>query len=48
MISVKFFPTLMIALSLGASVAYAIKGFDNWRMIVYWIAAATLTAVVTY
>ena len=46
--NVKLFPTIMIVLSLGASIVYAMKGFSNWRMIVYWIAAATLTAVVTY
>ena len=46
--SEKFFPTLLIALSLGSAIVYASKGLDNWRMILYWLAAAVLTTVVTY
>ena len=40
------FPTVLIALAVCASVPYAFK--CEWRMAVYWIAAATLTACVTY
>ena len=40
------FPTVLIALDVAASVPYAAK--CNWRMAAYWIAAATLTACVTY
>lgn len=40
------FPTVLIALDVCASVPYALK--CNWRMMVYWLAAATLTACVTY
>ena len=40
------FPTVLIALDVCASVPYAFK--CEWRMAVYWIAAATLTACVTY
>lgn len=40
------FPTVLIALDIFAAVPYAAKG--NIRMMIYWIAAATLTACVTY
>ena len=40
------FPTALIALDVLAAIPYAAKG--NWRMMVYWLAAATLTACVTY
>ena len=40
------FPTVLIALDVCASIPYAVK--CNWRMMVYWLAAATLTACVTY
>jgi hypothetical protein len=40
------FPTLLIALDVCAAMPYAWHG--NWRMMVYWLAAATLTACVTY
>ncbi len=40
------FPTLLIALDVAASMPYAAK--CNWRMMIYWLAAATLTACVTF
>ncbi len=40
------FPTALIALDVCASVPYAVRG--NLRMMIYWLAAATLTACVTY
>lgn len=40
------FPTVLIALDVAASIPYAVK--CSWRMMVYWLAAATLTACVTY
>ena len=40
------FPTVLIALDVCAAVPYAWHG--NWRMAVYWLAAATLTACATY
>ena len=40
------FPTLLIGLDIAASLPYAAK--CNWRMMVYWLAAATLTACVTF
>lgn len=40
------FPTVLIALDVAAAIHYAMK--TNWRMMIYWLAAATLTACVTY
>lgn len=40
------FPTLLIVLDVLAAIPYAAKG--NMRMMIYWLAAATLTACVTY
>ena len=41
------FPTVLIALDVAAAMPYAVK--CNWRMMmIYWLAAATLTACVTY
>ena len=37
---------VLIALDVCASVPYAVRG--NLRMMIYWLAAATLTACVTY
>lgn len=42
----KVFPTMMIVLSVGAAVMWALDG--NWRMTLYWGAAACLTFSVTY
>lgn len=40
------FPTALILLDLCAAIVYAVK-FD-FRMFLYWLAAATLTACVTF
>ena len=40
------FPSVLIALDVAAALVYAVKA--DWRMAVYWFAAATLTACVTY
>ena len=40
------FPTILIALDIGAAVVYAACG--HYIKAVYWCAAATLTACVTY
>lgn len=40
------FPTVLIALDVLAAIPYVAKG--NIRMMIYWLAAATLTACVTY
>lgn len=42
----KFFPTLLIILDICAAISY-IPGGD-WRRVIYWLAAATLTTVVTF
>jgi uncharacterized membrane protein len=43
----RLLPTVMIALSVGAAVVYAIDG-TNWRMVAYWGAAAVLNYSVTW
>ena len=40
------FPTVLIALDVFSAIPYAVRG--NLRMMIYWLAAATLTACVTY
>ena len=40
------FPTVLIMLDIMSSIPYGVKG--NLRMMIYWLAAATLTACVTY
>lgn len=40
------FPTALIVLDVFAAIAYACHG--DVRRFIYWIAAATLTACVTY
>ena len=42
----KIFPTLLIVLDVFAAVGYVPCG--DWRKVVYWLAAATLTYVVTW
>ena len=40
------FPSALIALDLAAAIPYAVQ--RDWRMAIYWLAAATLTASVTF
>ena len=40
------FPSILIILDIAAAVCYSID--CDWRMMVYWIAAAVLTATVTF
>lgn len=40
------FPTLLIILDVCAALAYV--PMEDWRKVVYWGAAAVLTAAVTY
>ena len=40
------FPTMLIVLDVCSALPYAFRA--NWRMAIYWLAAATLTACVTY
>jgi type IV secretory pathway VirB2 component (pilin) len=47
-ISTKLFPSIMIVLNILAAGTYALHGLTEWRQIVYWLAAAVLTFVVTY
>ncbi len=43
---IKIFPTILIVLDVLAALAYVPAA--DWRKIVYWLAAAALTYVVTY
>ena len=43
---VQLFPIVLIVLDLGASLVNITQG--DWRRCVYWLAAATLTYVVTF
>ncbi len=42
----KIFPTVLIVLDIAAAVVYYTKG--DVRKIIYWLAAAALTIVITY
>jgi hypothetical protein len=42
----QVFPSLLIVLDIGAAVMSASVG--DWRRCVYWLAAAVLTATVTF
>jgi hypothetical protein len=44
----KLFPTIMIVLSIAAAIVYAMKGWSEWRMVVYWTSAAALNYSVTW
>ena len=44
--SARMFPSLLIALDVAAAGVYAAHG--DVRRFIYWIAAATLTATVTF
>lgn len=51
MASTKLFPALLIILDVLAAGAYAAHGFPDfpeWRKVIYWLAAACLTTVVTF
>ena len=42
----KLFPTILIILDIFAAIGYIPDG--DWRKVVYWLAAATLTYTVTF
>jgi len=44
--STTIFPLVLIALDVAAALVYAIHG--DWRHVIYWSAAAILTATVTF
>lgn len=44
--SERTFPVVMIVIDICAAVCYLPGG--NWRKVVYWLAAAVLTFVVTF
>lgn len=44
--SPKFFPIVLIVLDTAAGIVYACN--SDWRKTIYWLAAAVLTAAVTF
>ena len=42
----RILPTLLMVIDVLAAVVYVFDG--DWRRVVYWLAAATLTGVVTW
>ena len=42
----KILPTLLMIIDIFAAVGYIPTG--DWRKVIYWLAAATLTGVVTW
>lgn len=44
--STRVFPSILITLDVAAALVYAAHG--DWRRLIYWLAAATLTATVTF
>lgn len=48
MLTTRIFPTILVILDICAAAAYAIPGPPEWRKVIYWLAAAVLTGVVTW
>lgn len=46
MIPPILFPAILIGLDIAAAFVYLFHG--DWRRFIYWLAAATLTACVTF
>ena len=45
----RILPTILTVIDVLAAIAYAFHGgLAEWRMVVYWMAAALLTLVVTW
>ena len=45
----RLLPTILTVIDVLAAIAYAFHGgLAEWRMVVYWMAAAVLTFVVTW
>lgn len=42
----QILPAVLMAIDIGAALVYAFH--SDWRHAVYWLAAATLTATVTF
>lgn len=42
----KLFPTMLIILDVCAAIGYIPP--EDWRKVIYWLAAAVLTTCVTY
>jgi hypothetical protein len=46
MTKAQILPTLLIVIDMASAAVYLSAG--DWRKVVYWVAAAALTFVVTY
>ena len=45
----RILPTILTVIDVLAAIAYAVHGgAAEWRMVVYWMAAALITFVVTW
>lgn len=44
----QVFPAILIVLDCAAGLIYAMPPAPDWRRAVYWLAAAVLTACVTF
>jgi hypothetical protein len=44
----RFFPTVMIVLSVCAAISYACTDISDWRKITYFVSGAVLTYSVTW
>ena len=42
----QLFPTVLMTLDVLAAIVYGVN--HEWRQVIYWLAAATLTASVTF
>ena len=42
----QILPCVLMSIDIGAGIVYACHG--DWRRFVYWVAAAVLTATVTF
>jgi hypothetical protein len=47
-INPKLLPSLLCVIDVAAAIVYATNGMTEWRRVVYWMAAAALTYVVTW
>lgn len=45
-VTTGYLPIVLIIIDLAAAVEYCL--YSNWRLAVYWVAAAILTACVTF
>lgn len=45
----RWLPAVLVVINVAAAIGYGVTGgAEAWRKVVYWLAAATLTGVVTW